>query len=183
MMTKMESVLVAVLVGMTGSSAPAGEIASVYTSLDLSECRNIETLTDGEGSVWSCQGYNGIPVQVAADDLRYFVSYGENANARTVAQQTLTHFNTIHTMLEWRVERRDNWEPFATILRYFWERGDHGPKGETLVVTKLGVDDACHVAYVSASDNRKANDMARTIADNHARTFDCKRDKPTQVEP
>ena len=77
----------------------------------------------------------------------------------------------------------NRWQPFATILRYSWEHGDNGPKGETLVVTKLGTTDACHVAYVKADGNPKANEMAREIADSRARSFDCKRDEPEKVEP
>lgn len=178
-----EGALAAVLVGMIATSATAGEISSAYTSLDLKKCRITKTFfAESEGSIWTCEGYNGLPVQVAEDDLRYFVWYGE-AN-QTAARQTLTDFNTIHTTLEWRVERRGNrWQPFATILRYFWDRGDNGPKGETLVVTKLGTIDACHIAYVKADGNPKANEMARAIADSHARSFDCKRDEPEKVEP
>jgi hypothetical protein len=100
----------------------------------------------------------------------------------TVVKQTLTFFNTIHSTLEWRVERcGKRWRPFATILRYTWERGVNGSKGETLVVTKLGADDACHVAYVSALNYSKAHAIAREIADTRARSF--KRGEPAQVEP
>ena len=53
-----------------------------------------------------------------------------------------------------------------------------GKTGSTLVVTKLGKDDACHVAYVEAAGNPKANEQARAHADTLARGFDCKRDTP-----
>lgn len=179
-----EGLLAAALAGMIASSATAGEISSAYTSLDLKECRIIKTFAEGGGPIWICKGFDGLPVQVAEDDLRYFVSYGASANDQTAARQTLTPFNTIHTTLEWRIERRDGgWQPFATIVRYSWERGDDGPKGETLVVTKLGSADACHVAYVKAADNPKANEMAREIADSRARTFDCKQDEPATAVP
>lgn len=173
--------MAAAVVGMSFSSAAASKISSAYTPLHLEECQTIRTLAEGEGSVWICEGFNGLSVRVAEDDLRYFVSYGKNASDQTAARQTLTHFNTIHTALEWRVERIDGRsQPFATILRYFWDSGDNGPKGETLVVTKLGADDACHIAYVKAEANPRANEMARQIADDRARNFDCKQDEPTR---
>ena len=180
MEASIECVLAVVLVVAVAPAAVAGEISSAYTALDLEKCPITKTFADSGGSVRTCEGYNGLPVQVAADDLRYFVWFGKDD--QTAARQTLTHFNTIHSTLEWRIERRDGVsQPFATILRYFWEQGDDGPKGETLVVTKLGGDDACHVAYVKADGNPNANDRAREIADGRARVFDCKKDEPTTV--
>ena len=45
------------------------------------------------------------------------------------------------------------------------------------MVTELGQDDACHVAYVEATGNPQANEQARAIADRDARSFRCKTDK------
>ena len=173
-------VLAVVLAVAVAPALGAGEISSVYTDLDLEKCPVTKTFADSGGSVRTCDGYNGVPVQVAEDDLRYFVWFGKDD--QTAARQTLTHFNTIHSTLEWRVENHEGVsQPFATILRYSWERGDNGPKGQTLVVTKLGADDACHVAYVKADGNPKANETAREIADSRARNFDCKQDRPMTV--
>ncbi len=68
----------------------------------------------------------------------------------------------------------ERFRPFATILRYKWD-SDNG-EGSTLVITKLGRDDACHVAYVDATGNPKANEQARAIADRDAAKFVCKQD-------
>ena len=68
----------------------------------------------------------------------------------------------------------DRFRPFATILRYKWD-SDNG-EGSTLVVTKLGRDDSCHVAYVDATGNPKANEQARAIADREVVKFVCKQD-------
>jgi len=180
MRPSIKSVLAVVLAVAVAPVAVGAEVSSAYTALDLEKCRITKTFADSGGSVRTCEGYGGLPVQVAEDDLRYFVWYGEGD--QTAARQTLTHFNTIHSTLEWRIERRDGiLQPFATILRYSWERGDNGPKGQTLVVTKLGRDDACHVAYVKADGNPSANEIAREIADGRARAFDCKKDEPTAV--
>ena len=132
--------------------AGAGEISSVYTSLELEKsCALVKTLpNEGGGALWDCKGYNGVRVRVAEGDLRFFVSFGENAGKQTAAGQTLAPFNNIHKTLEWRVERVGKaWVPFATILRYFWD--SDGRRGETLVVTKLGPVDSCHVAHIPAN--------------------------------
>ena len=60
-------------------------------------------------------------------------------------------------------------KPFATILRYSWSNPDG--EGETLVVTKLGRREVCHMDYVQASGNPRANEQARALAD--AGAFDC----------
>lgn len=49
--------------------------------------------------------------------------------------------------------------------------------GRILVVTRLGPDGTCHVGYVDAVANTDANDLARKIADENARTFRCGKDK------
>jgi hypothetical protein len=158
-------------------SAGAEEFASVYTSLDLARCKNVTP--DGMkdyGAIFRCKGHDGIDVRVAEGDLRIFVSYGPNADTQTAAYETLPQFNSIGETLEWRL-RRDGGRmtPFATILRFSW--CVDGKKGSTLIVTKLGKDDACHMAYVEASGNPQANEQARAIADKDAIAFACKRDK------
>lgn len=156
--------------------AGAGEISSVYTRLDLEKgCRLVASSNkEGGWAQWSCKGHDGMAVRVAEGDLRYFVSYGANAANQVVTHQTLGPFNTIHHALEWRVEQKGGrWVPFATILRYFWDSGD-GRKGQTLVVTKLDGNEACHVAHIKADGNPKANVEARQAADTLSRTFDCK---------
>lgn len=161
------------LAAFVASPAAASRISSNYTPLDLDKCELVETRPDeGGGAVWHCKGHKGMRVRVAEGDLRFFVSYGENAHTQTAAGQTLGPFNTIHHRLEWRVELKDGqWVPFATILRFFWNSDER--KGQTLVVTKLGSRDACHVAHIVADGNPRANDMARHAADTRARTFDC----------
>jgi hypothetical protein len=156
------------------SQAYAGQISSVYTSLNLDSCKLIASNPDEGGwAKWSCKGHKGMTVTVAEGDLRFFVSYGPNAEKQTAASQTLSPFNTINKTLEWRVERVGReWVPFATILRYFWDSGS-GRKGQTLVVTKLGKKDACHVAHIVANGNRHANEQARMAADTRAREFKC----------
>jgi hypothetical protein len=169
--------LIALALALVSLGAGTEEFASVYTSLDLSRCKNVtpDDMKD-YGTVFRCKGHDGIDVRVAEGDLRIFVSYGPSADTQTAAYETIPQFNTIGETLEWRL-RRDGGRmtPFATILRFSWSVD--GKKGSTLVVTKLGKDDACHMAYVEASGNPQANELARAIADKDAIAFTCKRDK------
>lgn len=163
--------------------AQAGQISSLYTSLDLDKCKLVQSNPDEGGwAQWTCKGHMGMAVRVAEGDLRFFVSFGPGAEKQTAASQTLAPFNTIHTTLEWRVERRGKkWVPFATILRYFWD--SDGRKGQTLVVTKLGANDACHVAHIIADGNPEANQQARKAADTRARAFKCGKTKTLRFGP
>ncbi len=156
--------------------AQAQEISSLYTPLDLKKCKDVTQADAKEyGTIWRCEGYEGLSIRVAEGDLRIFVSYGPKAETQTAANETLPQFNTIGDKLEWRVAKEgERFRPFATILRYKWD-SDNG-EGSTLVVTKLGRDDACHVAYVDATGNPKANEQARAIADRDAVKFVCKQD-------
>jgi hypothetical protein len=49
-------------------------------------------------------------------------------------------------------------------------------RGEVLVVTRLPPGAVCHVGYVDGRANRNANELAREIADKHAREFRCRKD-------
>lgn len=169
--------LLALSFALLPAPARAAEIESVYTKLDLKRCKDVtpEEIKDN-GAVLICSGYDGTDVRVAEGDLRIFVSYGPNAATQTAAYETLPQFNTIGETLEWRVKREGGKrKPFATILRFRWD--SDLIEGSTLVVTKLGTDDACHMAYVEATDNPQANEQARAIADKEAAAFACKKDK------
>ena len=179
-------VLVAVLSAILGAAglvlapaAIAGPVESAYTPLVLEKCDNITPSEMAEhGAVFRCAGFGGTDVRVAKGDLRMFVSYGKRAADQAAAGQTLPAFNSIGERLEWRIK---DGKAFATILRFRWD-GD-GAKGSTLVVTKLGKTDSCHVAYVQAEKNPHANRLAREVADEDARRFSCKRDQPRTYGP
>jgi hypothetical protein len=169
----------ATTLALTGPAA-ANPLKSLYTTIDLRECR--QTSKGPDGGAWLCKGLEGYPVYVAEGDLRTFVSVGRNPQKRRAAGQTLGPFNSLfhdasqRATIEWRFVKRDGRiEPFATIQRYF-TKNDAGT-GEVLVVTKVTHTEDCHVAHIDALANADAIRLARDIADNEARTFDCK-DEP-----
>jgi hypothetical protein len=165
------------VVAIAASAAAANEKKSVYTKLDLAQCREEAPDPDDPlaSGTWWCEGHDGMPIMVAEGDLRMMVSYGANAAGEIAASETLPSFNHIGETLEWRLELgRDDglWHPFATILRYFTD--SDGEKGQFLVITKLGGSgQICQIGFVDALKNPDANTLARQVADEAAPGFRC----------
>ncbi len=117
-----------------------------------------------------------------------YVTYGPWKKNDIALSQTLPGFNDVYDgTVEWRIEKSADGRsrPFATILRWNVVSPDDREKatgpirstGRVLVVTRLGPDGVCHVGYVDARANPDANELARKLADEHARTFRCGKDK------
>lgn len=165
-------------------AAAPGALAqqSEYTSLALQTCELVPSDPEDmlESGRFFCAGYLGIPVQIVESDLRFFVSYGVNAEGELAAHQTLPPFNYINDTLEWRLD--DAGIPYATILRFFTDSGDDSPDQQVLVVTRIAAEGGiCHVAYINASANDGANDLARQAADLLSANFTCDFHQPIWV--
>lgn len=174
MSSKLMNPVIAVL-AMT-IAAPIAAIAkpvSQYTSIAPEKCRQLTTDEESGAVTFSCPGLAGMDVWVGEGDLRLFLAYGPEPRKQCAAQQTFGNFNTAGPTLEWRME---NGAPFATIIRYKMDSGD-GKRFNFLVVTSLRGGQACHMAYVDGS-LPKHNGLARNIADNRARQFNCATDTP-----
>jgi hypothetical protein len=169
--------VVAVAAGLVPAApATSNPVKSLYTTVDLKVCKRIKRHRDG--GAWLCEGLPGYPVFVAEGDLRQFVSAGTDADKRRAATQTLGAFNSIfergsdRATIEWRFVRRGERQiPYAIIVRF--HTSADGRRGDVLVVSKVGASDTCHVAYVDALANDDAIALARRLADEKARTFDC----------
>lgn len=170
------------LLVLAAATAPAAAgSTSVYTRLDLAACRAIPPHPDDplQSGSWWCEGQDGWPVHVTEGDLRFFVSYGKDAPDQPAAGTTLPAFNHLGQTIEWRID--EGGRAYATILRWYTSGGDGGPEGQTLVITRLGgPGEVCHIGYVDARINPDANAVARDVADNGARDFDCGRETPLQ---
>jgi len=165
-------------------------ISSAYTSFDADkDCRHTPGTEEEDYGTWRCRGYGGQIVRLAAGDQRMTVSFGvsmKKAGTEFAASETFPGFNNVYSgTVEWRIETLADGKvrPFATILRWNLrtaedaERGDGNSTGQKLVVTRLNPGGVCHVGYVDAR-SPGANEAARKLADDKARNFRCKIDKP-----
>lgn len=168
--------------GLASGQASAAPIKSAYTKIKIETCT---TISEHElGATWKCPGFAGVPVFVAESDLRFFVSYGANGTEERAFQVTPPNFNSINETLEWRYETREGKRvPFATILRFFIDREGQNKRGQVLIVTRLGTNSTCHIAYIDARTTKKANALARDIADTRSRTFDCEQEPSIHGAP
>ena len=175
------TVLVAVALALAAPSVShrahgVQQVKSLYTAIDLKACEIVKEHEDGDA--WLCEGLKGYPVYIAEGDHRTFLSTGARARETRAAEQTLSAFNSLfegsstRTTVEWRfVIREGEPVPYATIVRYFTQ--SDGAKGEVLIVARVTGNEVCHVAYIDAKANPDAIVMARRVADQKARAFDC----------
>jgi hypothetical protein len=167
---------------LSASPAFGQTVESTYTQVDAASCPHSKSAGIEAYGSWRCTGYEGTRVLLSAGDQRMFVSFGPNAAAEPAAEQTFPAFNNVYKgTIEWRLEKAASGttRPFATILRWNvkLENDERESTGRVLVVTRLGPGGVCHVGYVDARANPNANELARRIADENARTFTCGKDR------
>jgi hypothetical protein len=177
-----------VLIALAVISAPAaGEpIEFVYTKFDSKTCKHTKGRGLDDYGSWLCAGLGNVPVRLSAVDQRMQVTFG-NGKDDLASSQTFPGFNDVYEgTVEWRIEKTaGRARPFATILRWNVVTPTDRDKatspskasGRVLVVTRLGPGGVCHVGYVDAKANPDANQLARKLADETARTFKCGKDK------
>lgn len=188
----LSSALAACLWISAATPACAQQIFSAYSSFDADKtCRHTPGRDPEDYGFWVCPGHSGWIVRLSAGDQRMQASFGRNAKAaagEVAASQTFPGFNSAYQgTIEWRIERLPNGKtrPFATILRWNTrtaedaERDDGKSNGRMLVVTRLDPGGVCHVGYVDAR-GPSANERARKLADEKARSFKCGVDDPTK---
>ncbi|MFY9657723.1 MAG: hypothetical protein WAK01_14270 [Methylocystis sp.] len=161
-------------------AAPADEFASAYREINLKKQCVFQAESDGQQGGWRCSGYRGVGVEIGTQDARTHLSFGPKPWEERAAQETLLRPNKFDgSLIEWRLdgERR----PFAAITLWKIQRPSDRPfepyTGAILVVTRLGPGGVCHVGYVDARVNFRADALAREIADRSARAFQCGKDR------
>ena len=172
---------------LAASAASAQTVEYAYTPLDTAKCPHVRGKEPEDYGSWTCKGYGGMTVWVAGGDQRMFVSFGPRARNEPAAKQTLAAFNSEGKNVEWRLVRGSDGKlrPFAAILRWNTTISNESGtvRGQVLVVTSLPPGAVCHVGYVDGRANPNANDLAREIADKHARSFRCGADTPIVLGP
>lgn len=181
-----------------GGALPAGaqtasqEISFVYTKFDAEKtCKHTRGKDVEDYGSWRCAGHDGMMVLLSGGDQRMTMSFGKTAKQaekEPAASETFPGFNSVYDgTIEWRIETLASGKkrPFATIVRWNTrteadaERDDGKSTGRTLVVTRLSPGGVCHVGYVDARQPG-ANEAARKLADEKARSFKCGTDDPNK---
>ncbi len=97
---------VLLLAAVTYEAQAIQQVKSLYTVIDLDNCKTVATHPDG--NEWLCEGLPGYPIYIAEGDLRIYLSAGPKAAENRAAKQTLAPFNTVfegnsnRTTVEWR---------------------------------------------------------------------------------
>jgi hypothetical protein len=181
----MRALLIPLSLASLCQAAQADGISSAYTDLDWEKnCVTYAQAEQGEGD-WAslaCSGYRGYPVLIGYDDARESLFYGFPSSDMSSVWESFSGLNTAGPKVEWRIESKgDVAIPFAVIHRRSISNPDDENKPtEVLVVAKVAQPDAqegCTVGLVLATGNPQANDQARKLADEKARSFACGKDK------
>jgi len=177
----MRALLIPLALAGLCQAAQAGEISSAYTDLDSKkDCVTYAQAGQGDGD-WAnlvCSGYRGYPVLIGYDDARESVP----SDDMTAVWESFTAFNGSGPKVEWRIETNgDVAIPFAAIHRRSVSNPEDDKKStDVLVVAKVAQPEehqGCTVGLVLATGNPQANDQARKLADEKAKTFTCGKDK------
>ncbi|PWJ91642.1 hypothetical protein C8D77_103340 [Mesorhizobium loti] len=186
----MRSLLIPLTLAVLCQAAHAGDISSAYTDLDSKkDCVTYAQAgeSDGDWADLACSGYRGYPVLIAYDDDRESLFYGfPPGDDMMSAWESFSAFNSSGGKIEWRIETTgDKAVPFAVIHRRTVSNPEDEKKStDVLLVAKVAQMDArdgCTVGLVLATGNPKANDQARKLADEKARTFACGKDRHTVI--
>lgn len=164
--------------------AGAEEFVSVYTSVAAKNCRTFDRFkVDGDDYYARrvCKGVAGYIVVVTEEDLRTTVSVGTSIKAalkEPAAGEGFGSFNSVYDTVEWRFVKGAA-RPFAIIQRWSYadnerEDKDGRPKSvPVLIVTRLPPGPVCHVEQVAVKAGEDANEVARRVADETARSHKC----------
>jgi len=154
-------------------------IASAHSSTAAQNCWPVDGSREADDNATRvCRGKATWVVLVNKGDGRETVSVGHNRNEAAkepAAQASFGPFKVALPSIEWRTAGNN---PFAIIQR--WRATDSDPK-PMLVVTRLPPGAVCPVAYVDASANPNADELARHAADELARDFRCGTDQPRVI--
>lgn len=155
--------------GAARVAAPASpRIESVYTSIDLDDCKLLESVPEEGGyAKFRCAGYGDIPLFISEGDLRMNVDIGVEDDV-WISQGA---FNTLGRTVEWRLH---GGEPIAAILRYSMDSGMDERFSELGIFTiGTATQRSCLVAWVPGDAAPTQNEAARLIADRDAPGFVC----------
>ena len=153
-------------------SAAAQANQSMYTNLDTSHCRTLESDTSGAGYYkGQCPGVAGYKLLVEEGDIRQnitVVTPGGKKHSLDLWSVVGSSFSFVGQKAEWRVQKRSRQTvPVALIVRYNLSNPEDSAKSTSyLTVSKITADKICVTHKISSSAN--ANEEARRAADSAA---------------
>lgn len=173
-------VLISALLLASGSQSLA-QTRSVYTPLDVKNCRTIKTETTGAGDYEGrCRGVAGYTLTLLEGDLRQniIVNTPKGGKHSLELWDVISGgFSSVGPKAEWRMTNRNGkLSPTALIIRYNASENPDNPNKLTsyLAVAKITPTTICITDKISPGAN--ANAEARRAADSAA-------NKPCLKEP
>ena len=157
-----------------GFSATAHANDSAYVRV-FENCTMTESQEDPV-TFSDCAGYGDWMVYIVAGEHGVAVAYSDRGRQAqwTRNPPRVGIFQDLGQVSEWRLD--DAGTAFATIQRSIFTGYEEGDGGQYLTVTALrasGPVGGCHVAYVEASQQPGANQIARDAADYLAPDWQC----------
>lgn len=189
MRAKLTCTFLVSLLAMISATSPASaqQNTSQYTSVALKSCIKFQSIVvhGGEfGTGHDCPGLPGYRVYRLDYDGRNTVSIGFNrlhATKQRAAYEMFPTFTEVADKMEWRIDPKSK-RAVAAILRwtisdYMNSPTDEQRKFDLLIVVRTPPGPSCHVAYVDATQNENAAELAQKAADELAKNFDCVKGK------
>ena len=154
-------------------SQSAAQNRSVYTSLDVKQCRTIKTETTGAGDYEGrCPGVAGYSLTLLEGDLRQNIIVNTpkgKKHSLELWDVVSGAFSSVGPKAEWRMAKQNGkLSPVALIIRYNASENPDNPDKRTsyLAVAKITPNEICITDKISPSAN--ANSEARRAADSAA---------------
>jgi hypothetical protein len=153
---------------------------SAYSERNLDACKTLSQTDEGPSVTLQCDGYEDVGVYFKEGDLRQSQAYGPISKVwLDEAFESFGPFNHTNATIEWRLGT--NGRLVATIVRWFVSDPETTSDvttryGQVLVVATVATAEnptSCVVGYVDALENKDANTLARTVADEEAPDFTC----------
>jgi hypothetical protein len=139
---------------------------SLYTKLDKSTCKIVETREEGGYTLQRCRGIGGFDLLLQSFDSRDEVRLAHTSGEDTLhLDHVTTAFNNVAELVEWRMAGKT---VSALILRLLVDESDGPARPRShpfLVVAKVRPAGSCVVQVVDARAVRDANSRARRFAD------------------
>lgn len=148
------------------SARPQPATRSVYSSLDVRQCRLVGANEETGSTLHQCRGVAGYAIQVAEDDARMSVNVvapGGGLHRLEFWSVAGPGFSTLGPRAEWRVRGEGaRARPVALIVR-LEVSGENDRVTSNLVVSRVSPRMSCVTEVIRPVPN--ANELARRAAD------------------